>query len=287
MERSISQHDQIKKFIVQTLNERGINAVEERSNRSSGWRADVYADTGVRKVVFEVQISPQSIRATEERQRKYLQDGITACWLFTKDFEGWEEHPRLPLFKMLETDDGILVSLKDRRDVKLGDFVTAFAEDRIQFRTEATPARIQPVQIIYYPMKCWKCKEDSVYFKVDGAFKSHCACKIHEEEIMWTAQKVEFMPEILSAARKFAANRLPLGEIKERQSKTVEHSYLSFGCFHCDSIFGDWFIMKDQLEYIYDKPDFEKFDTEIDALHIKAVNMNHWCFPENGKFCRF
>ena len=42
-----------------------------------------------------------------------------------------------------------------------------------------------------------------------------------------------------------------LGDIKPRFSRTVQEEYPSFGCAHCDSLFGDFFIQDSCEEMIY------------------------------------
>ena len=45
--------------------------------------------------------------------------------------------------------------------------------------------------------------------------------------------------------------KLLLGDIKERYSKTAQYSYLSFGCFHCDAIFGDFYVFQEVDNWFY------------------------------------
>ncbi len=62
---------------------------------------------------------------------------------------------------------------------------------------------------------------------------------------MWSGEKFEFRPEILKAVMDFLSSEvgknIHMGEIKKRFSKTVQQEYKSFGCYKCDSLFGDFF----------------------------------------------
>jgi len=284
IENNLSEHDYIKKLIYSTCNDVGIEAKEEYSGK--GWRADVMVNTGSRKIAFEVQTSPQSLIKTKERQAKYLKDDIIACWLFTKESRNWTEDPDLPLFKINIQDEKYFVSLKKRRDVELSVFVEAFVSDKIQFKNIAIPKPKQWVDIIFYPIGCWKCGKETYCYAVMDDFKSDCNCSLDFEEAMWSSKSVEYIPEIIKEAQKYASDHLPMGEIKNRRSNTVGHDYVSFGCYYCDSIFGDFHRIDEKMDALYNHDQLESFSTEISAHPINEMEIPHWCYPENGQFCK-
>ena len=77
------------------------------------------------KYAFEIQATPQSLGKTQERQAKYIRDGITCCWLFEKETKNMKsEFQELPLFQFLQAPNGdFIVSLKGRKSVPLDEFV--------------------------------------------------------------------------------------------------------------------------------------------------------------------
>ena len=72
-----------------------------------------------------------------------------------------------------------------------------------------------------------------------------------------------------------------LGAIKNRYSRTVESSYLSFGCPHCDALFGDWFVREAVLDAAIDGYACARFEVEHPMLG-RADVQGHWCLPPRG-----
>jgi hypothetical protein len=99
---------------------------------------------------------------------------------------------------------------------------------------------------------------------------------------------MEYRPEIIQVAQTYVGSRsdltLSLGTIKERFSNTVGKSYMSFGCYKCDSIFGDWFVMEAKLESLYESLEII-CEEEIELKEMIEMPIEHWCFPKNGQFC--
>ena len=76
-------HEQVQYQILDICTSLGLSAQTEY--RGKDWRADVFVPIDERKYAFEIQLSPQSLRKTQERQAKYIRDGIVGCWLFEKE----------------------------------------------------------------------------------------------------------------------------------------------------------------------------------------------------------
>ena len=97
------------------------------------------------------------------------------------------------------------------------------------------------------------------------------------------------MPEIQNAVLEFLKTRkgkkIKLGKIKERYSKTVEDSYISFGCTECDAIFGDFYVTEAILDSYYGDGVVERFNCEINMDIPIVINIPHWCHPKDGNFC--
>lgn len=65
------------------------------------WVADVLCQKGSRRVVFEVQMSPQSLGEFERRQIKYQQSGVRCVWLINgNDFLERSSSKKLPIFSV-------------------------------------------------------------------------------------------------------------------------------------------------------------------------------------------
>ncbi len=286
--RFISKHERIQAEILTVCDKLGIEAIKERGG--TGWRADVYIPNHGKPIAFEVQTSPQTLKKTEERQAKFQRDGITGCWLFENPVHKLnDERPDLPLFYVEEQNDlSQVVNLGNRRKVSLSSFIEDFILNHIQFKKIAIAKTEQTVKLVFYEMPCWKCGIVNHLYYVDSPFYSACNCAIRPEEAMWASNKIEYRPEIIDLAQKFIASNnsldLKLGTIKERYSHTVGHSYLSFGCHNCDSIFGDWFVMEAQIDVWYEQDNLT-YNGEIELSDAIEMSISHWCYPEDQQFC--
>lgn len=285
---NIRKHDRIQMQIVSTCKDLGIQAKQE--HRGKGWRADVFIQDNEKPIAFEIQLTPQSLSRTLERQSKYIRDGVLGCWLFENPIPKLiEERPDLPVFNVEDIEgSGLLVNLGDRRKVDLRTFLENFISNNIQFKTVAKTKSLQTVKLIFYEMECWKCKELNHLFYVETPFYSSCNASIKPEEALWESNSIEYRPEIIQLAKKFVESRkdlnIKLGQIKERFSNTVNMSYMSFGCYKCDSIFGDWFVMEAKLDMMYDANAISH-QGEIELKETFKLNIPHWCFPEDKQFC--
>ena len=233
--RSSKKHDKIQLEIVSACHDLGITATQEYSGHD--WRADVYAPNNNNPIAFEIQLSPQSLRKTLERQSKYIRDGVLGCWFFENPVSKLnEERPDLPLFYVEDsTDSHLQVNLGDRRKVDLHTFLQNFISGNIQFKPLAITKSKQLVNLVFYKMECWKCHEMNHLFYVDSPFYSACKAKIQPDEALWESNCMEFRPEIIELAQNFIESRkdldLKIGQIKSRYSRTVGNSYLfKFNC---------------------------------------------------------
>jgi hypothetical protein len=74
--------------------------------------------------------------------------------------------------------------------------------------------------------------------------------------------------------------------IKERFSKTIGHSYISFGCPACDALSGDWFVDEAIMEARYQQDDAPAIlQTEIEFTQPIIIEYPHWCFPKHQDYC--
>lgn len=105
---------------------------------------------------------------------------------------------------------------------------------------------------------------------------------------MWESNKMEFRPEIIELAQQMVNNRkdqdIKLGPIKKRYSNTIQDTYTSFGCYQCDSIFGDWYVMEARMGIMYEPKELTCHG-EIDLKERVELPVPHWCFPDEHPFC--
>src|SRR5690606_9863349 len=120
------KHDRIQMQIISACQHLGIEATQEYSGK--GWRADVFIPNDTKAIAFEIQISPQSLSRTLERQSKYIRDEILGCWLFEKPIPKLvEERPDLPVFYVEDNENSdLMVNLGTRRKINLQTFLENF-----------------------------------------------------------------------------------------------------------------------------------------------------------------
>lgn len=284
------RHLAIKQALLDACVSTGLAAQAEASGR--GWRADVLVPTSGRPVAFEVQLSPQGLTRTIERQARFWRFGVVGCWLF---LEGTKlkylnsERPDLPLFFVSEARTGeYSVSLGDRRTVSLAEFAVDYARGRIRFCNDAVSAPTQDLQLLFYEMPCWKCGEMNHPYMLGRQFRAACNAVAHPKESLWEDTKSEYRPDVVFAAQRFAAHhtaqKLLLPTVARRFSRTVGHEYLSFGCRSCDSIFGDWHIFEAELEIRYGGAVAEA-NVSVAMTEVFSKPIPHWCYPEGDSYC--
>jgi len=284
-----ARHSRIQAEIAAACRRLGYATSEE--HRGDGWRADVFAIKGSRTVAFEVQLSSQSLQRTLHRQERYSRVGATCCWLFEKPpHKLLVERPDLPLFYVAEAREGaFLISLSGRNEVPLGLFVEQFLEGGVRFSQLARTKANQALALVFFEMKCWKCHTPNHVYYADGALRASCNAEIRPEEALWESNRLVYRPEVVAAATRFlsspAGTNLRLGEIKRRYSRTVNGSYLSFGCYACDSIFGDWFVMEAELEAMNGFGRATRVDAIVRLETPLALPVPHWCYPAGEAFC--
>jgi hypothetical protein len=267
------QHLWLKAEILAACDDAGWPAQPEVAGE--GWRADVLASRERSRVAFEVQWSRQDEPATRFRQERYGAAGIRACWLH----RGEPPAPsrELPVFQLVRDDEQVAVVQLSGRSYGVREFVGLLLRGKVRF-SETQTVRLR---VSFIDMDCWKCRKPAhIYF-----VRQHNRCGWAPNSLRY-ADVDEFDPAVLALVRQWLAGEgrgtnVKLGEIKPRYSRTMETSYTSFGCPHCNSIFGDWFVREAVMEaHLYDQ-EVAGFDVERQALG-NADQQGHWCLPADG-----
>lgn len=119
------------------------------------------------------------------------------------------------------------------------------------------------IDLVLDSQNCWSCNQKSYY--------------ILGLEIIYDNQYMQFnsnvSEEIVSQFKKYKLNKYQIGEVKERYSKTREESYMSNGCYHCDALFGSFYIGEDITEYQIYSSWPEGIDT-IEITYEKYFELN-------------
>lgn len=282
------EHLQAKIEIVEACKQNGWKAIPEFSE--SNWRADVLAIQGSKRIAFEVQWSNQTFEETKLRQDRYKVSNVRGCWFFRKvpeELLGFEANRETPAFRIFKDEvSNFMVQLK-QREIPLKLFVGHLLQAHFKF-CENISLNSQLVTIIFFPYHCWKCEKEQFLWTVyNRSFTIGCGRKMTFPFSNWDSDDIDKSPEIYQAVIQFLqtkeGKKMKIGKLKQRYSKTVKRSYLSHGCFYCDSIFGDIFLEHRKREAKH-KLNSVKYKVKIDFQNIKQP-QKHWCFSEKKQFC--
>ncbi|TPL76241.1 hypothetical protein FJ941_25540 [Mesorhizobium sp. B2-3-13] len=241
------EHLSLKKLAVEAARRAGWDAsTEVRGTSPTGeeWTADVLASKGKYRVALEIQWSPQTSDETLRRQARYQQSGVRCLWLFRRP--GYPISKELPAVcvegdkhsgfeaKVPHANTTSLRGMDDatrwRQVLPLTSFLDAVFAQRFRFGIDAETSATVTVQS--GTIWCWRCgAETRIITFIEVAVGPYKAQRtIHDLPDNLVEQVVQKLPP-----------GEQVGVIKHRFSRTVEHSYLSNGCFHCDALIGEFF----------------------------------------------
>ena len=241
--------------------------------KTNKWKADIVVTYSNYKVAFNICKSPNHVADTY----KIMRTGrVCGCWLLmpSKFYPRYESS--LPCFDLAELNGDELVCLNGKfygelyndglSNMSLNDFIPSLIQGKIQYLKEI---RVKYVEIRFFKYECWKChKQSDVYF-------------VHEtvsENGIETGTTIDpFTPQLAKGVKEYIKNhpeeKLIMGDIKPRFSKTRKQEYPSFGCPYCDSLFGQHYINDDINELCYDVKSLQKARIEIPDGIIASTNL--------------
>ncbi len=119
---------------------------------------------------------------------------------------------------------------------------------------------ITAVDICFFTKECWKC-----HLPYDAYFVVRLGLGPNRLMTAFPSMINPLDPTIVNAVKKYLQDHPELhylmGEIKSRHSSVVDDNYISFGCPHCDAIYGDYYLSDDIMEEVY-------YFREEDVHHI-------------------
>jgi len=278
-EAESAEHLYTKNLICLVALRNGWKVVTENQGKTPDgekWIADVYCEKGKAKLAFEVQWSHQSGDEFLRRQKKYIESGVRAAWLFK--LKGNKEYSiddipyqfDTPVFGMKMKPKGVENLFIPQFDVTIEEFL----EGMLQGSLEWSPREGQRLiaEVIPHYQKCWRCKKET------GVILGVSVKNDKYKEVSFEKFSDEGAPEfILNNSTSELLSKNKIGTIKKRYSRTRKESYLSNGCFHCDAIMGNFFIFTSLVAYCGKLPDpIHKFEYTFGSggPYIRS----EWCF---------
>ena len=287
-----TEHLRAKIEIIEACKENGWKAIPEFSEKN--WRADVLAIHNDKRIAFEVQWSKQSFEETKFRQDRYKESNVRGCWFFKtapKELRSYDDtlkaDKEIPAFKIFKGEDSSINAQLNQTRLSLKSLVDNLLKRKLKFCEHIKIKPIQEVTIIFFETSCWKCHRPQHLWTVEQNLQTVCNQDFHIMGSMWDNDAIDKNPRVYEAVKQFLkterGKHLKIGELKKRYSKTVNESYLSHGCFYCDSLFGDFFLNSEKMEAQYYSNSIV-YKVDIDLGFMKEESK-HWCCSENGEFC--
>ena len=94
-----------------------------------------------------------------------------------------------------------------------------------------------------------------------------------------------FNPQLIDGVKEYIKThpeeKLILGEIKSRFSKTIGESYESFGCPYCDCIFGQHYLNDEYYSLIYEIKKLQK--ARIKLKNAVKAYVSQWYIKKDNK----
>lgn len=255
---------------------------------------DVLATKDNKKIGFVLEWTKLSIEDLSQRYPRYDEVGIRTCWFLLKLQRRIRDHvsavlasKQNPAFLIQLLDDHNVEVLLGRHVFSLPDFTGKLLNGKFKFCQSLKLAPVQEVEIVIFPMSCWKCKRDQHSYTVSQNLTSLCGEEMYLDGGLGSGDALDKHPAIVRSVFDFVQSgqgtEIRIGEVKPRFSRTMGHPYLSHGCYYCDALFGDFFQITDKLDGLNDPGKIVIRRTV--SLGTIRQEGDHWCYSESSQFC--
>lgn len=286
------EHLRAKIEIIEACKENGWKAIPEFSG--TNWRADVLAIQNEKKIAFEVQWSKQTFEETKFRQERYKESNVRGCWFFRiapKELRSYDDSleadNEIPAFKIFKDENSNIIAQLKQTQLPLKSLVDSLLKRKLKYCELVRIKPKQEVTIVFFETSCWKCKKPQHCYTVEQSLLTVCNQDFYLMGSLWDSDDIDKTPNVYEAVKQYLKSEkgkhLKVGQLKKRYSKTVHDNYLSHGCFYCDAIFGDFYLITEKIEGQNDSNSI-RYKGEINLGEIQEEGK-HWCISENGHFC--
>lgn len=260
----------VKEAIISIANSH--NWIIEKNAVGNGWRADLVIKSPNKSVGFMLYKSTRNIK---EKQAAMSEEGIYACWLGSR-YTAFN-NDLYPCFDIDIQDDIIIAKDSKFGSAPLKYLILAMMENRL--KVEETLA-VKKISIRFEPVNCYSCGyKHYLYFVIGVFYEKYPSLDSCEGLSELQVGVNDFDPIVISSVKRFLTNHpelnYPMGEIKERYSKTKDEKYLSFGCPQCDSIVGDFYVREYFLDIMYEKGGENVHIIDLDEPGL-VIDFKHW-----------
>lgn len=277
VEKNISKTD-FMTALVKTCEKEGWEYKEHY--KAEDWNADILISIRDSRFAFS---SYKSAEKAKEPLSLMERDGVKGFGLL---LSSWDDNiPKIPCFCLNRFENTIEVTVAKTK-LPLASFIKKAVEGKIEHLTKV---KITAVDIMFEQIECWHCQQPHFVFYT-RYLVDEAGIRRDRTEPSWVDDwdnefnipDLLFGDEILELVKQFIANHpekgILMGEVKERHSKTMEQSYLSFGCPNCDAIVGGHYLSELEMELIY-----ETDEKKMNRIQLKTsfeIPVNDWLVKE-------
>lgn len=241
--------------------------------KADGWKADFLISAENRSVAIS---AFSSVSAVTKSMPQIGLEGVCRYGLILSPKK--DDVSSLPCFCLHRNEDSLKVSIAKNK-VPLDLFVKKILEDKIEHLTKA---KITAVDVIFAEKECYFCGKTHfipyVRYLVDENGKRVDDECVESEQEENDIPDFRFGKDFLDAIHRYIADHpekgFVMGEVKERYSKTMNKSYMSYGCPKCDGIVGDFYLRDLEIDYAYETD--EKLMNRIQLNAPFEISVNEW-----------
>ena len=200
------------------------------------WCADVICFRNGVKIVFEVQLSPQSVKETKYRQKRYRKSGVRCAWFVSERSLGktyFKPSKKIPLFVISKPKVGEIPYIPEfSEDIDV--FVDAMLNKRVRWEEEPWVYYLSYIDDI-----CWKCGKQNkqlVGYTVD-VYGQNFQTVAHASSVLKEMRKIISNDSLKSLGLN------TIGKIDVINGKQVNYPYCN-ACIHCGTLQNNYHIVK-------------------------------------------
>lgn len=246
----------------------------EKNYKSDKWKTDILITTSSQKIAF----TASNTTSTASKELSLMEtNGVKGYAILLSHKSVINES--FACFGLHKKDESLMVKVQGC-ELLFSDFVKKAIEGKIVHHTRTN---ITSVEVMFVTINCYFCKAPhSVFFVrylLDANGKKHDYAEFlydHHEKEELKLPDLKFGDEIVGIVKRYIAEHpeenIVMGEIKERYSRTMDESYMSFGCPKCDGIVGNHYLDNLEMDVMY--------ETDTNIMHRMSL-VNAFEIPVN------
>lgn len=242
----------------------------ENNATGEGWKADLMLSDKDHHVGIKLFGNTRKVREEFDSMKSC---GVRGCWLGST-YNGYDE-VLYPCFDVC-IDNGVSVMVSGV-PIPLEKMLMSIMYDRLKVEDSIS---VSKVKVKFSPISCYFCKSEHYIYFVNGVISEDYPSLATNEGMHNANIGIDaFDPIVVDGVRRFINEHLkkhyPMGEIKERYSRTRDEWYRSFGCPSCDGLVGSWYQHDLEMNAMYDADDENVHVIELKEPGL-TLTMPHW-----------